>query len=205
MRYAELGIDGESDFYSAYANVTIDTLEPFTSYGITVVAYTAVGPGPATQLLSVTTLEEGIRDKIPCYTDDYYGTLTAPVGQATNLSVVTVGKTSVHLEWEHPAEDTHYGVIREYRINVTELESGSVSRLFTDGEETEITIQSLHPYYTYHINIVPFTIEEGDNHTEITVRTKEDGKFFLLVDLFMSFLVLSLLLTSQHLPWPQPT
>lgn len=70
---------------------------------------------------------------------------------------------------------THYGVIREYRLNITELETGSRWRIIVGSEATEAVITSLHPFYTYHITIVPVTIVEGDNYTEITVRTAEDG------------------------------
>lgn len=79
--------------------------------------------------------------------------------------------------WSHPPEDTHYGVIREYWLNVTELETGARWRVVIDAEETEAVITSLHPYYTYHITIVPVTVEAGDNYTEITIRTAESGKY----------------------------
>ncbi len=56
----------------------------------------------------------------------------------------------------------------------------SLSRVVVDSEETEVVLDSLHPYYTYHITIVPFTIEEGNNYTEVTVRTAEDCKFIII-------------------------
>ena len=59
---------------------------------------------------------------------------------------------------------------------MTELETGTFRRVAVDSEETEVVLGSLHPYFTYHITIVPVTIEEGDNYTEITIRTAEDGK-----------------------------
>lgn len=49
--------------------------------------------------------------------------------------------------------------------------------MVVDSEETEVTLSSLHPYYTYHVTIVPVTIEEGENYTEITIRTEEDGMY----------------------------
>lgn len=92
------------------------------------------------------------------------------------MTAVHVDSTSIHIEWSHPPEDTHYGFIREYRLNVTELETGERWRVVVDSEATEATLVSLHPYYTYHVTIVPVTIEEGDNYTEITIRTAEDGE-----------------------------
>ena len=41
-------------------NLTLYNLQPFTTYGLLVSAQTVAGRGPATRLLSVTTLEEGL-------------------------------------------------------------------------------------------------------------------------------------------------
>ena len=100
----------------------------------------------------------------------------APIGEPTNITVLFVGPTSIHISWEHPPEDTHYGIIREYQITYTELETGAVFNTSTDSETTELAVGSLHPFYTYTFFIVPVTVDVGTNHTEITVRTEEAGK-----------------------------
>ena len=107
-------------------------------------------------------------------------TFSAPIGSPTNLTAIKFDSTSIHLYWSHPPEDTHYGILREYWLNITELESGRRWREVVDAEDTEAILTDLHPYYTYHITIIPVTIEEGDNYTEITIRTAEDGEFHLL-------------------------
>ena len=94
----------------------------------------------------------------------------------TNVTAIRFDSSSIHIDWTHPPEDTHYGVIREYRLNMTELETGTLSRVVVDSNSTEVVLESLHPYFTYHITIVPVTVEEGENYTEITIRTAEDGK-----------------------------
>ena len=100
----------------------------------------------------------------------------APIGEPTNITILIVGPTSIHISWDHPPEDTHYGIIREYRITYTELETGAVFNTSTDSETTEVAVGSLHPFYTYMFFIVPVTVNVGTNHTEITVRTEEAGK-----------------------------
>ena len=102
--------------------------------------------------------------------------LVAPIGSPTNVTAVKFDSTSIHIYWNHPPEDTHYGFIREYRLNLTELETGHKWREVVEGDATEAVITGLHPHYTYHVTIVPVTVEEGDNYTEITVRTAEDGR-----------------------------
>ena len=75
--------------------------------------------------------------------------------------------------WE-PPEDPN-GDIREYRVNVTEEETGRVFQFSTNT--TSITIGSLHPYYTYNCKVVAVTIGLGPFSTVITLRTAEDGRF----------------------------
>ena len=75
--------------------------------------------------------------------------------------------------WE-PPEDPN-GNIREYRVNVTEVETGRMFQVTTNT--TSITIDSLHPYYTYNCTVVAVTIGPGPFSTVITVRTAEDGRF----------------------------
>ena len=68
------------------------------------------------------------------------------------------------------------GVIREYRINVTEVETGDLRQFTTPAGVRELVVGPLHPYYSYRSTIVAFTIEVGPYSTAITVRTEEAGK-----------------------------
>ena len=58
---------------------------------------------------------------------------------------------------------------------MTELETGTTFREVTPAETTEVVLDSLHPYYTYEIVIVAFTVEEGSNYTTVTIQTDEEG------------------------------
>ena len=107
---------------------------------------------------------------------EFFFVPVAPIGRPTNITAITFSATSIHVYWTHPPEDTHYGVIREYWLNVTEMETETRSRVVVDATKTEVVLSSLHPFYTYHITIVPVTIAEGDNYTEITIRTAEASK-----------------------------
>ena len=101
--------------------------------------------------------------------------ITAPIGEPTNVTVLFIGPTSIHISWDHPPDDTLYGMIREYRITITELETRTVFNTSTDSETTQLAVDSLHPFYTYTFYIVPVTVDVGTNHTEITIRTAEAG------------------------------
>ena len=97
---------------------------------------------------------------------------------------------SIHISWDHPPEDTHYGMIREYRINITEQETGLLFTRSTDSETTELVVNSLHPFYTYTFVIVPVTVDVGTNHTRITIRTEETGIAVILTSVVESWIPL---------------
>ena len=84
-----------------------------------------------------------------------------------------LSSTSISLSWSPPPLDQQNGIIRFYRVSITEDETGVViSRVATS---TSITVTSLHPYYTYQCSVSAFTIGDGPATSESTVRTLEDG------------------------------
>lgn len=76
--------------------------------------------------------------------------------------------------WEPPPPEHHNGEIREYRINVTEVETGNMLQYTT--EDTEIIITDLHPYYRYVCTVTAVTVSEGPYSANITARTHEAGE-----------------------------
>ena len=99
--------------------------------------------------------------------------LIVPGSHPSNTTGTTLNSTHIYLMWE-PPEDPN-GDIREYRVNVTEEETGRMFQFSTNT--TSITIGSLHPYYTYNCTVVAVTIGPGPFSTVITLRTAEDGRF----------------------------
>ena len=81
--------------------------------------------------------------------------------------------------WEPPPPEHHNGDIREYRINVTEVETGNKLRFTT--EDTEITVTDLHPYYRYVCTVTAVTISEGPYSANITARTHEAGNYNYII------------------------
>ncbi len=77
--------------------------------------------------------------------------------------------------WDPPLSESQNGVIRYYIVLVTELETGALRN--HTASTAEINIASLHPYYSYAINIAAVTIGPGPFSTEIIIQTDEDGEF----------------------------
>ena len=75
--------------------------------------------------------------------------------------------------WAAPPEETRNGVIRNYRVNITEEETG---RVFTFISLTNsLVVPSLHPYYTYQCRVSAFTVDYGPFTDVLTITTMEDG------------------------------
>ena len=96
----------------------------------------------------------------------------APSSAPQNVTVTALSPYSIFLDWFPPPSNSQNGVIREYRVNVTEVETGTEFNLTTTA--TSITVPFLHPYYTYECVISAYTVATGP-YAEFTVMTPEDG------------------------------
>ena len=87
---------------------------------------------------------------------------------------VTDSRTLV-LSWEPPLPEDRNGIIINYTVNITEMETGTQFQLVTDN--TNITAFSLHPYYTYSCTVAAKTsVGLGPYTTPRPVQMPEDGK-----------------------------
>ena len=101
---------------------------------------------------------------------------SAPTHGPTNLTVIDVGPTHVHLTWCQPPNDTHQGIIRSYNIHILIEETKQMLFYTTAANVMELVLTSLHPFYTHHIKVAAVTVEEG-NKTTLSVKTQEAGMF----------------------------
>jgi len=99
-----------------------------------------------------------------------------PGSEPSNATGTALNSTHIYLTWDPPPPEDVNGIIREYRINVTEGETGLLLQYTTDPDTREIVIGPLHPYYTYHCTVVAYTVEVGPYTAIITIQTDEAGK-----------------------------
>lgn len=97
----------------------------------------------------------------------------APSSPPQNLTATVLGPTSISLAWSPPPPHNQNGNIREYRINMTEVETGRDLNYSTAA--TSYTVPLLHPYYTYECIVSAYTVATGP-FAEVTVMTQEDSK-----------------------------
>lgn len=101
--------------------------------------------------------------------------LPAPNGAPQNVSGVSTSSHSIYLSWNPPPLTSQNGIIREYYINILEVDRGLEFEYMAGSTEFEIT--ELHPYYTYEIWVSAYTIALGPSSDPISVLTLDDGKF----------------------------
>ena len=102
-------------------------------------------------------------------------TITAPTRHPSNSTGYSLNSTHIYLVWDPPPLEESNGVIREYHINVTERETGTLLQYTTEPDILTLIIGPLHPFYTYNCIIAAYTVDVGPT-TEITVVTEEDGR-----------------------------
>ena len=96
-----------------------------------------------------------------------------PDSAPLHASGISLGPSSIHITWDPPAVEDHNGVIREYRVNVTQIATQYYTQLVTN--QTQIIIENLKPYHIYHCYVSAITIDEGPYTTAVTVLTDEAG------------------------------
>ena len=93
--------------------------------------------------------------------------------------------SSFYLTWTEPPPADQNGLIRQYLVNVTELNNctGNMFSFTTIDSETEFTVESLYPYYNYSCSVSAVTVSAGPYSSLQTVQTDIDGKYVILCTL----------------------
>ena len=99
---------------------------------------------------------------------------TAPSSPPRGFSFSTVTSTTFTLSWIEPLPVAQNGLIRQYQINITELDT---QMEFTHSVTTTVfTVEFLHPYYCYICSVTAITVSAGPYSNALTICTEIDGK-----------------------------
>ena len=99
---------------------------------------------------------------------------SAPTSAPVNFALIMAGTHSLTLSWEPPPFENRNGQIRQYQIQIEEIESGDI--LQRTSNTTQATVSDLHPYYNYNCSVAAETISLGPFSTHISVQLNEYGK-----------------------------
>ena len=78
------------------------------------------------------------------------------------------------ISWNPPGYNDQNGLIIYYNVSIVEVETGSIFQY--TSYTTTLTIQSLHPAYTYQYRIAAYTVGLGPYSDPFFITTAEDGK-----------------------------
>ena len=104
---------------------------------------------------------------------------TVPSGTPTNVRGVATSSTSIRLTWEPPQPGDQNGVIQAYNIIITEVVTGRIMSFQEGRMDSVLTVNSLHPYYTYQCSISAETIGPGPA-ANINVTTHQGGEYSIV-------------------------
>ena len=89
----------------------------------------------------------------------------------------------MHVSWSPPLTNEINGIIQYYVVNVTVSET--TDEYHFEANSTNLTINDLHPHYTYHVVVSAFTIALGPYSASQHITTLQDGKYLILPSNFI--------------------
>lgn len=91
------------------------------------------------------------------------------------FSLVAINSRTLELTWEPPEKEHQNGLIRQYIVSITVLETLQVDRRTVEGTTRRFLLGNLHPFYTYNCSVSAVTIATGPVANAV-VQLPEDGK-----------------------------
>uniref|UniRef100_A0A8C3V1F9 IGDC4 protein n=1 Tax=Catharus ustulatus TaxID=91951 RepID=A0A8C3V1F9_CATUS len=116
----------------------VKDLEPNTNYVFYVVAYSQLGASRTSSSIVVQTLED-----VP--------------SAAPQLSLSSMTPGDIRVTWLPPPPELSNGKITKYKIDYCTLKEDQVTSIEVGGNETQITLYSLHPNKVYKVRIAAST------------------------------------------------
>lgn len=92
------------------------------------------------------------------------------------MEIRPLNATALIITWEPPPPYAANGIIVAYTLRFTEVETRETERVERNGQQTVLTVSSLHPYYHYGVSISSNTsVGEGPYSDPVMTRLPQDG------------------------------
>ena len=101
-----------------------------------------------------------------------------PNGPPQNILALALSSDTITLTWDPPLVQNQNGLITDYIVNYTALDTGEITQVLTSARS--LTVNSLAPFSSYAFIVAARTATgAGPFSTDVTVQTLEDGKSVL--------------------------
>ena len=91
------------------------------------------------------------------------------------MQASAIDSTTLLITWQEPPSNDHNGIIREYDINILEVNTGV--NYYESTLNLSISINYLHPHYYYNITVRAVTIYNGPYSQDIIIQMPEAGEY----------------------------
>ena len=111
--------------------------------------------------------------------------IAVPSSSPTGIAYSSVTSTTAAVAWSALSLEDKNGMVRYYLVNVTETNTGLQYQIQSTTQY--ITLNNLHPYYTYNVQIAAYTIGPGPYSNVAILTTAEDGKNLVITTSVLLF------------------
>ena len=161
-------------------DIVVGSLHPHYHYDCRVSAFT-IAEGTLSSVVTVQTEQERklkqtlnlLNVQTPHQDIQFHS--AAPSAPPSPPVVFGTTHNSLSLNWQAPPFEETNGAIQNYVIAIHEVETGR--NFTTTSNTTQVTLEPLHPYYTYMCSIAAETVGIGPFSEHITIQLPEAGQF----------------------------
>ena len=100
----------------------------------------------------------------------------APSSPPQILHAESLSSTVILITWVPPPSEDWNGIIQSYTLIIVEVVSNTTFTYQQQAQQTQLLIESLHPYYAYTLTLAAETVKLGPFTSPLTITTGEDGK-----------------------------
>lgn len=142
---------------SRASDCQVRDLEEFTEYSFRIYAVNEAGSSPASEPVTITTLED------------------VPSSGPINLTAHALSSSSVQVEWNNIPKRHRNGIIRGYRIQYQAPDSPLQHKSVEENNTRQVTLKDLKAFTTYRLAVAGYTsMGDGVYSTVLNVQTLED-------------------------------
>ena len=114
--------------------------------------------------------------------------LSVPTSAPQSIEAFALDSRTLNIQWNAPPPEFHNGIILDYYVNVSTIETGEVFQVAAGGSSS-VTIPGLHPFYTYvYITAAATSVGRGPFSVANSIQMPEDGTCDCYLSLYFQVL-----------------